>query len=433
MKRLLISITLCIVIASTSGCGNSSANAPSPQGSEQTSSPVIAIPSHQDPLGVKKKSSQGPTVGYPPKMPGQIRITNPPVQKTTIASRLKVPWDMEFTDDGQKLFFTERPRRINVISFGDTEPHTRQWLSREEVLNWGEAGLMGIALHPSFQSGGGPKNWVYLCETYGSYNNARNRIVRVSKNGGGLREVLIEGMPAASYHDGCRMEFGPDGYLYATMGDAGDPDSAQDLDSWSGKIIRMTPGGQPAPENPFEGEGARSYVYSYGHRNPQGLAWHPRSNKLYSSEHGPSGEFGLSGHDEINQIEIGSNYGWPRVIGAPALESFQDPIMMFPDPHLPPAGMDFTDAYSRDESLTSLFVGSLRGETLLRAIFDGDGNITEIQRWFERDFFSGTQGRIRAVTTGPEGNLFISTSNRDGRGNPQNKDDRIIKLSPESR
>ncbi|MFW5937164.1 MAG: PQQ-dependent sugar dehydrogenase, partial [Desulfosalsimonas sp.] len=288
-------------------------------------------------------------------------------------------------------------------------------------------------------SQGKPLDWIYLSETHGTTREPANRIFRVRKvNSRGKetleREVLIDEIPAASYHNGARLAFGPDGMLYATTGDAGTPRSAQDLASWAGKILRLTPQGKPAPGNPFSGGKARAYVYSYGHRNPQGLAWHPETGDLYVSEHGPSGEFGLGGNDEINRIEKGGNYGWPRAVGAPGLKDFNDPLLLFPDPHLPPAGMDFYTDGPIKPWKGSLFVGSLRGELLLRteiAHRDGEPEVIRIERIFENAFFDGVYGRIRAVTTGPDGYLYFATSNRDGRGAPASDDDRIMRLVPE--
>jgi glucose/arabinose dehydrogenase len=428
-----------VLIVLVGGCGQTTSDARSNQPSGD-SGPIV-IDAQTSPEGIKRRPKNAPIVGGRPIMPPQHRVTEPPVRRTTIAKNLRVPWDMEFTADGRLMFFTERPGQLHVVTLSDTEPTVRTVLNREEVLHWGEGGLMGMALHPQFESKGGNDNWIYLCETYGEYDSARNRIVRIDvgdnnflkempSNQSITVEPLIDNMPAASYHDGCQLEFGPDGYLYATMGDAGNPDSAQDLSSWSGKILRMTPEGEPAPGNPFDGSGARPYVYSYGHRNPQGLSWHPENEQLYSSEHGPSGEFGLSGHDEINRIERGTNYGWPAVIGAPGLEDYRDPVLMFPHPHLPPAGAAFNQQFSKKNSSVSLFVGSLRGENLLRAQLSSNGEVQTIERWFEEDFFSGRLGRIRAVSTGPGGHLYIATSNRDGRGDPRPTDDRIIRLSP---
>ncbi|MFB6347276.1 MAG: sorbosone dehydrogenase family protein, partial [bacterium] len=369
------------------------------------------------------------------------RMTSPEsVTVSTVAKNLKVPWDMVLTPDHSRIIFTERPGSVKSINL-EKNNSVKTLFHRKKVLHWGEGGLMGLALHPEWEKG--PKHqWIYLCETYGNYGSAQNQIVRVRRRTGDTHgfqvEPLIEGMPAASYHDGCRLAFGPDNNLYATMGDAGQPSRAQNLQSYAGKILRLTPSGEPAPNNPFtDGRGdnasVRDYVYSLGHRNPQGLAWHPETGQLYSSEHGPSGEFGLGGNDEINVIHPENNYGWPKIVGAPGITPYKDPLMLFPEPHLPPAGMDFHRWKSGTDY--SLYVGSLRGELLLKANInqdDRDPRVTNIERWFEHSFFNGVYGRIRAVLGDKKGRLYIATSNRDGRGDPANNDDRILVLTRES-
>ncbi|MFW6052630.1 MAG: PQQ-dependent sugar dehydrogenase [Desulfosalsimonas sp.] len=438
MKISVVSILILLgIIAAGTGLAlNSWADSPE--------KPVIDA--QKTPAGRIETLSNGTVLGGRPVMPAQYRITEPAgIRAEKIAGNLNIPWDMEFTPGGQRLFFTERPGKVRFIRFDGQEATLHTWMDRESsTLHWGEGGLMGIALHPQFGTGrtdsqGKPLDWIYLSETHGTTREPANRIFRVRKvNSRGKetleREVLIDEIPAASYHNGARLAFGPDGMLYATTGDAGTPQSAQDPASWAGKILRLTPEGKPAPGNPFSGGKARAYVYSYGHRNPQGLAWHPETGDLYVSEHGPSGEFGLGGNDEINRIEKGGNYGWPRAVGAPGLKDFNDPLLLFPDPHLPPAGMDFYTDGPIKPWKGSLFVGSLRGELLLRteiAYRDGEPEVIRIERIFENAFFDGVYGRIRAVTTGPDGYLYFATSNRDGRGAPASDDDRIMRLVPE--
>ncbi|MFP4039823.1 MAG: PQQ-dependent sugar dehydrogenase [Desulfosudaceae bacterium] len=404
------------------------------------------IEAQPKPAGKIRTLSNGTELGGRPEMPAQYRVTEPAgIRTEKVAGNLNIPWDMEFSPDGKLLFFTERPGKVRFIRFKGQETILQTWMdTASSTLHLGEGGLMGIALHPDFGTGrmddkGRPLDWIYLSETYGSTQDPANRIFRVRKISTPEkeeleREVLLDQIPAASYHNGSRLAFGPDGMLYATTGDAGTPSKAQELESWAGKILRLTPGGKPAPGNPFSGDGARAYVYSFGHRNPQGLAWHPETGDLYVSEHGPSGEFGLRGNDEINLIEKGGNYGWPRAVGAPGVKDLNDPILLFPDPHLPPAGMDFYTDNSIQSWKGSLFVGSLRGELLLRAgigYSGGSPEITSIERLFEKDFFSGVYGRIRAVSAGPDGFLYFATSNRDGRGSPASDDDRIMRLVPE--
>ncbi|MFO7875373.1 MAG: PQQ-dependent sugar dehydrogenase [Desulfovermiculus sp.] len=412
--------------------------------SPDSKEPVVA--GQNEPEGPMKTLDNDTVLGGRPAMPDQYRLTEPDLARAEkVMGNLVVPWDMAFTRDGKRLFFTERPGKVRYIKLDGQKPTLHMWMDRENsTLHWGEGGLMGLALHPDFGAGkmdqdGKPLDWIYLSETYGSQQNPANRILRVRKiqnqNGTGLeKEILIDQIPAASYHNGSRLAFGPDGMLYATTGDAGNPQLAQDKGSWAGKILRMTPDGKPAPGNPFSSPGAGAYIYSYGHRNPQGLAWHPETGDLYASEHGPSGEFGLYGNDEINQIEKGHNYGWPLAVGAPGIKDLQDPVALFDDPHLPPSGMDFYTGEKIKTWTGSLFVGSLRGELLLRAEMDTSGSsqpITRIERVFEKQLYNGLYGRIRAVATGPEGYLYFATSNRDGRGQPADDDDRIMRIVPQ--
>ncbi|MFP4573597.1 MAG: PQQ-dependent sugar dehydrogenase [Desulfobacterales bacterium] len=437
MKRFLIAAKIFVLVVFVFAGYLPADDAP---GSE---APVVA--GQKEPAGRLKILENDTILGGRPAMPDQYRITEPDgVQVEKVAGSLVVPWDMEFTRDGKRLFFTERPGRVQYIQFEGQTSTLHTWMNREtSTLHWGEGGLMGLALHPDFGSGkmdkyGKPLDWIYLSETYGSKQNPANRILRVrkikSQNGSDMeKEILIDRIPAASYHNGSRLAFGPDGMLYATTGDAGNRRLAQDKNSLAGKIIRMTPEGKPAPGNPFSSKGPEAYIYSYGHRNPQGLAWHPETGDLYASEHGPSGEFGLGGNDEINRIKKGHNYGWPLAVGAPGIKDLQDPVALFDDPHLPPSGMDFYTGKNLGSWAGSLFVGSLSGELLLRAEMDkADSSqpITRIERFFEKQLYSGVYGRIRAVATGPDGYLYFATSNRDGRGHPADDDDRIMRIVP---
>lgn len=418
-------LMVCLLIPLVAGCQQVNSRRSGDPDAESV------LPAVTEPEGILNRLSNGTAVGGRPSMPAQTRRTDPPnLSIETMAENLRVPWDLEFTRDGTTLYFTQRPGSLWRLDWRGADPDPRKVLDRPDVIDWGESGLMGLALHPQFQNSG----WLYLCETTGTTTAPRNQIVRVrhTESDSLEEEVLVGEIPAASYHDGCRLEFGPDGFLYATTGDAGEPSSAQDLSSWAGKILRMTPGGTPAPGNPFDGQGARPYVYSYGHRNPQGLAWDPRTQQLFASEHGPTGEFGLSGNDEVNRIVRGGNYGWPRAVGAPGVNGYRDPLLLFPNPNLPPAGMAVFPETPDHPWSHQMFLGSLAGETLLRVQLSDQGTVTRIERWFERSFHNGTYGRIRAVTVGPEPSLVLSTSNRDGRGSPASNDDRILKLTPQN-
>jgi quinoprotein glucose dehydrogenase len=231
--------------------------------------------------------------------------------------------------------------------------------------------------------------------------------------------VIIDKVPASSVHNGGRIAFGPDRMLYITTGDTWHSEIAQNVDILGGKILRLTADGDIPADNPFPG----SPVYSLGHRNPQGLAWHPETGTLFSSEHGPTGEFGLYSRDELNIIEKGGNYGWPLVVGAAGIEPYKDPIIMWLQT-TPPSGMAFWNGY--------LFLATLRSETLIRIEVAQTGNTYEIKnidRLFAHDWFDGTYGRLRDAVVGPDNALYVLTNNYDGRGFPQEGDDKILRIT----
>jgi quinoprotein glucose dehydrogenase len=209
--------------------------------------------------------------------------------------------------------------------------------------------------------------------------------------------------------------------LYITTGYADDMDLAQDLNSLAGKILRLTPEGEIPEDNPFP----RSPIYSYGHRNPQGLAWHPDTKELFASEHGPTGEFDVYGHDEINLIVKGGNYGWPEAIGVRGQKKYIDPFVLWQSPSVPPSGMTFYKG--------SLFVATLRSQALVRIQLSRSGNtyrIESIERWFAKDSDTGKFGRLRDVVVGPEGYLYFLTSNSDLKGSRGSNGDKIYRVIP---
>lgn len=328
---------------------------------------------------------------------------------------LEIPWSLVFLPEGRALV-SERPGRIRIIDDGSIQPEP---YANIEVAHIGEGGLMGLALHPQFPE----EPFVFAMHTFQDDEGVENRIVRLRHEGthGVVDKVVFDGIPGDRFHNGGRIAFGPDGMLYITTGEIFQGSLAQDLDSLGGKILRITPEGEIPQDNPFPG----SPVYSYGNRNPQGLAFHPETGSLFSSEHGPSGEQGWYGHDEINIIVPGGNYGWPEVKGAPGDERFIDP-WVFWEPATPPSGMTFWKG--------DLFIATLRSEALVRIVVETENDTYEvgaIERWFADGDFSGRFGRLRDAVAGPDGKLYVLTSNRDGRGNPREGDDRILRITPE--
>jgi glucose/arabinose dehydrogenase len=304
------------------------------------------------------------------------------------------------------MLITERPGRVRLIdTAGQLQPDPVATIQNARGV--GEGGLLGIELHPDFAE----NNYVYLYYTFSSSGTGTmNRVVRMTYTNNQLtnEQTIVDSIPGAFNHNGGRIKFGPDGYLYITTGDAQDPSTSQNRNSLAGKILRVTDEGLPAPGNPFNNP-----VYSYGHRNAQGLVW-DGNNNLWSTEHGRSGA--LSGLDEINLINMGSNYGWPEIQGDETNEGMIEPVKHSGGSTWAPASAAYLNG--------SLFFGGLRGETLYEAILEGN-NVTQIKEHFKGEF-----GRIRDVVVGPGNTLYFSTSNRDGRGNPVDADDRIIKVNP---
>lgn len=332
------------------------------------------------------------------------------VTAETVVLGLKVPWALDFAPDG-RILVTERSGRIRVIRDGVLQ--SVPW-AVIDVASVSESGLMGLALHPDFSANG----HLFVCYSYrDAQGQLSNRVARLTDAGGvGVEHrVILDGIPAARNHNGCRLGFGPDGKLYVTMGDAQAPDQAQVLGSLSGKVLRLEPDGSVPEDNPFPG----SYVYTYGHRNPQGLDWHPQTGDLFITEHGPATD------DEINILEPGGNYGWPHVLGAASDPRFLDPILSF-TPTLALAGAAFYTGDKLPQSWEGNYLfANLRAAHLHRVLLEPPD--FRVVRSHQR-LFQGEFGRLRAVALSPDGHLYFTTSNRDGRGQPRAGDDKLLRL-----
>jgi glucose/arabinose dehydrogenase len=332
------------------------------------------------------------------------------------ADHLDTPWEMVFAPDG-RMFVTQRPGIISVIENGNTNT----WLRLDSVVEEvGESGLFGIELDPDFSQ----NKYVYFAYTYSQSKSPLvlvNKIVRYKDNGGtpAFDKVLVDGIPGNYLHNVGPLEFGPDGMLYCTVGEIFKPELAQDNASLNGKILRMTRDGAIPADNPFPD----SYVYSLGHRNPQGLTFQPETNSLWSTEHGPSEEQGCC-MDEINMIVAGKNYGWPLIRGSEQQAGLETPVYHSGDTTTwAPTGGFFV---TKGEWQGSMLFTGLRGKALYRAIFNADdpSEIDTVERYLYNIF-----GRLRNVAEGPDGRIYIAVSNQDGRGDPLTIDDRIIILS----
>lgn len=345
-----------------------------------------------------------------------------------VAQELEVPWAIGFAPDAGVMFVTERPGRLLAI-----DPDSGAVLAELEIENVAptpprsEQGLMGLAVSPNFASDG----MIYVSYTMpiGAPDFVKNVIDRFRFTGDGFErvdpDVLVDNLPASFLHDGLPLGFGPDGMLYAATGDALDSNLAQDLNALNGKYLRMTPEGVVPADNPIPG----SFVYTLGHRNSQGFDWHPTDPTiLLATEHGPSFPIdGAGGQDEINRIVAGANYGWPLVRGDQTSAGFKPPIYQTGEKTIAPGGGSFSTGV-RYPAWENAFVFAGLADTSLWILHldpDDPDQVASIEGGM-----TGAFGRLRAVIEGPDGYLYVSTSNRDTRGTPREGDDKILRLIP---
>lgn len=372
------------------GCsGNGGEN----NGSRQTAAPIASATATAVPTPTETRQEAPTEQPSADEKPGGIEVSKP---YAVLAEKLDIPWSIAIAGDA--FYLTER--QGNIVRIRSGEQLRQNVRLNKAVLHEGEGGLMGFVLGPDYEE----SKLAYVYHTYEESGRTLNRIVLLKQEGADWTEqqALLEGIPGNSTHNGGRLAFGPDGMLYATTGDAQERSEAQNKDSLAGKILRMTPDGKIPSDNPFP----NSYVYSFGHRNPQGLTW-TKDGDMYSTEHGPSGTPG--GHDEINVIVPGSNYGWPTVYGDEKKEGLTPPIYHTGEPAIAPSGT-IADEKGR------LVIATLRGEAIYR--YDPSTG--------KMDVIHDGVGRIRDVKLA--GNkLFFVTNNTDGRGGLSSEaEDRLV-------
>ncbi|MBI2051433.1 PQQ-dependent sugar dehydrogenase [Candidatus Roizmanbacteria bacterium] len=324
---------------------------------------------------------------------------------------LYVPWSMAFTSK-DRMLVTERNGNIRVIENGVLNPSPLATFP--EVSATVEEGLMGLAIDPDYEK----NKYLYVCLAYPRGDKLVDKVVLLKDEGkkASVQKTIIDNIPSAQFHAGCRIKFGPDAKLYITTGDATERDLAQDKSSLAGKILRIEKDGSIPKDNPFP----NSPIWSLGHRNPQGIAWQPDTNLLFETEHGPTGG------DEINIIKKGKNYGWPIVSHERTKPEFVSPKLVF-TPAVAPASALFYKSGKIPQFKNNFFFGGLRGEGVFRVVISDTNREKIVSNEKLKDI---AVGRVRDIIEGPDGTIYFATSNRDGRGDPRRNDDKILRISP---
>jgi aldose sugar dehydrogenase len=337
-----------------------------------------------------------------------------------VADGLDVPWSLAFLPNGD-LLITERAGRVRLLQNGElrSDP-VLEIPARDE----GEGGLLGLVLHPDFES----NRYLYLYYTADKNGDAVNRVVRYEMEEDFLSanedKIMIDNIPSAVFHDGGRMRFGPDGYLYIGTGDAREPTLSQDLDSLSGKILRITDEGEVPRDNPF---GEDNEVFLLGIRNTQGFDW-LNENTLIVSDHGPSGELGRRGGDKVNVATAGANLGWPNIWRCEDDDDVAQAIIAWVDA-VPPGGAALYTGDAISEWQGSFIMGTLRSEHLHRVILEREEGVVRVLGSEVYLLGEGGYGRLREVIMGPDGDLYVTTSNCDGRGVCPDEGDQILRVT----
>lgn len=369
------------------------------------------------------QQNETPVPDQPQPTPGQLgqllnQESQEPVTYTIeeVVQNLQVPWSIVFTGS-DRMLVAERPGTVRVVENGQLKPEPL--IRFQEVSSTGEEGLMGMTLHPDYDQ----NSWIYACLAYPKDGQLVDKVVRLIDRQDSLEldQVILDDIPAARFHAGCRVAFGPDEKLYVTTGDAIDKNLAQDLESLAGKTLRLNDDGSVPTDNPFP----NSYVFSYGHRNAQGLDWHPITGEMYQSEHGPSVFDGPAGGDEVNLVRAGQNFGWPVVSHERSREGMIDPLLVFTPAEAPGSGSFYTGSVF-PQFVNSFLFGALKGEGIIAVSFSLEAP-SQVLSYEKLDI---SVGRVRDVVTGPDGMIYFSTSNTDGRGDDRPGDDKIYRVVP---
>ena len=349
--------------------------------------------------------------------PADILVNQTALKLEVIAEGLYVPWSMVFTSP-QRLLVTERNGFIREIVNSKLNP--KPLITFPEVAARQEAGLLGLALDPEYDQ----NKFLYACITVQRGNAFINRVVKLRDKDSFIEvvQVIIDDIPAAANHAGGRIHFGLDGKLYIATGDALNKDLAQDINSLAGKVLRINADGSIPADNPIPG----SPVFALGLRNSQGFDWHPLNGNMYLVEHGPSGFDGAPGGDEINLVQPAGNYGWPLVSHTKMLAGTLPPLAEF-TPAIAPASGLFYQGSLFPQFTNSFFFSGLRGEGLFRIQFDQE----HAHQIAVIDKMAVAVGRIREVVEAPDGSIFFTTSNRDGRGQVRTGDDKVYRMTPQ--
>lgn len=336
------------------------------------------------------------------------------VRVEEVVSGLDVPWGIAFLPN-RDMLVSERSGRVRLVQNGQLRPEA---VATIDVSDQGEGGLLGIAAHPDFAS----NRFFYVYFTANQNGTPVNRVERWQLSPDGLSATrdrsIIDNIPVAQFHNGGRIRFGPDGMLYVGTGDARNPDLSQDVKSLAGKILRLTPDGQVPSDNPFAG----NPVYILGIRNTQGFDW-VNASSLWVSDHGPSGELGRSGHDKVSLAQAGDNLGWPTTYRCESRQGLVTPAIVWQQA-LPPGGAAIYTGNAIPEWKGSLIVAALRAEQLQRVVIDPAGQVQQHEVYLQ-----GQQGRLREAIMGPDGELYVTTSNCDGRGSCPPEQDKILRIT----